>query len=265
MNIGIAHQKIVRDKKSITDNGGLFGYPINVNIKDAELREVDYNTAKKIIEDYEWLGTMGTTQYHYGIYFDGVCAGVVCFGYFQAMNTNSGGHPYAPYVGVDYADKGVQLTRGACAWWAHEHSGSKLIAYGLRKMAEIGYKYVIAFSDPEAGEIGTLYQATNWNYLGASETVHYDLYYKNGKLFYNDRDFYKKFGFTGKAKMMEFIKDKPYLQLRQRNPKSRYIKLIGNKKENRDMMEILYPKILPYPKRHSITSASSAGDSSSLG
>jgi hypothetical protein len=249
LNVGKAHQRIIRENKQQTDVGGLFGYPINPDIKKALLKEVDYQTAKKIIEEYEWLGTMGTTQFHYGIYFDGVCGGVVCFGYFQAMNTNSGGHPYAPYIGEKYAQNGIQLTRGACAWWVHEHSGSKLIAYGLRQMAKKGYKYAVAFSDSEAGEIGTLYQATNWYYLGVSKTIHYDIYYKNGKLFKNDRDFFKQYGYVGKEKMQEFINDKPHLILRKRLPKARYIKLIGNKYENKEMFELLKGKIMPYPKR----------------
>ena len=244
-----AHQRIIREEKSNTDVGGLFGYPQNPDIKKAVLREIDYETAKRVILEYEWLGTMGTTQFHYGIYFDGVCAGVVCFGYFQAMNTNSGGHPYAPYVGEKYSDKGIQLTRGACVHWAHEHSGSKLIAYGIREMNTKGYKYCIAFSDPMAGEIGTLYQATNWYYLGFSNTLHYDVYYKDGRLFKNDRDFFKEHGFVGKGKMNNFISNKPHLELRERKPKARYIKLLGNKKENNEMMKTLKPKIKEYPKR----------------
>lgn len=247
-----AHQRIIREQKQLTDSGGLFGYPKDVNIKEAVLKETDYQTAKRIIEDYEWLGTMGTTQYHYGIYFDGVCAGVVCFGYFQAMNTNSGGHPYAPYVGEKYAQQGIQLTRGACIYWAHEHSGSKLIAYGLKEMSRKGYKYCIAFSDPEAGEIGTLYQATNWYFIGTSPTIHYDIYYENGGLFKNDRDFFKEHGFTGLTKMQQFISDKPGLVIKQRNPKARYIKLIGNKHENAEMYATLKGKILSYPKRENL-------------
>ena len=125
---------------------GLFGYPTSTDIKKAELKAVNYETAKKIIKEYEWLGTMGTTQLHYGIFYDGVLGGVVCFGYFQAMNTSHDGHPYAYYVTKEFANKGIQLTRGACAWWVHEHSGSKLIGYGLREMQSKGYKYAIAFS-----------------------------------------------------------------------------------------------------------------------
>lgn len=242
MEIGKAHQRIIREKKQATDTGGMFGYPV-ADIKTAVCKEITYEQAKCIILEYEWLGTMGTTQMHYGIFFDGVLAGAICFGYFQAMQG------YATYVGDKYEKNGIQLSRGACVHWAHEHSASKLIAFGIREMEKKGYKFCIAFSDPDAGEIGTVYQATNWLYLATKKDIHWDLYYKTGKLFMNDRDIFKKHGFRGKAKMMEFIKDKPELEIKLRKPKARYIKLMGNKYEVKEMMKHLKDKIQPYPKR----------------
>ena len=250
-----AHQKIIRDEKESEAKNGLStlslfpSKPDIVNIKTSIVKEVSYETAKKIILEYEWLGTMGTTQYYYGIFFDGYCGGVVCYGYFQAMNTNSGGHPYAPYVGENYAKKGIQLSRGACVYWSHKHSASKLISSSLKEMKDKGYKYAIAFSDPEAGEIGTVYQATNWHYLGFSNSTHYDIYYTDGRLYMNDRDFFKKHKFSGNTKMSEYIKDKKDLMLKKRNSKARYIKLLGNKHENLQMMKYLKDKIKKYPKR----------------
>jgi hypothetical protein len=193
---------------------------------------------------------MGTTQHHYGIYYDGYCAGVACYGYFQAMNTNGGGHPYTQYVGSSYAKKGIQLSRGACVHWAHPHSASKLIGGSLQLIKKMGYKYVIAFSDPEAGEIGTVYQATNWHYLGfCKRGPYYDLYYKDGRLFLNDRDIFKKYKMCGLRKLTNFIDDKPYLQIKKRYPKARYIKLLGSKKEKKEMFRVLESKVLPYIKR----------------
>lgn len=77
--IGKAHQRIIRESKVKVDNGGLFGYP-EADIKNAICKKIDYKTAEKIILEYEWLGTMGQGMYCYGIYFENVCAGVVCFG-----------------------------------------------------------------------------------------------------------------------------------------------------------------------------------------
>jgi len=253
LDIGKAHQRIIREEKQKTDVGNLFGIP-TADIKKATFREVSYQEAKKIILEYEWLGTMGTTSKHFGIFFNGILAGVICFGYFQAMGRRGKStHPYEKYVGTDFAQKGIQLSRGACTWWAHEHSGSKLIAYGLNEMNKLGYKYVIAFSDPYAGEIGTIYQATNWDYLGfPKSSTHYDLYNKDGSLYMNDRDIYKKHGFAGKKKMEAFIEDKPNLVIKKREPKARYIKLLGTKRDKKIMGKTLSDYRMEYPKRKSI-------------
>ena len=253
--MGKAWQRKIREQKANEENLLLFkDEPDEADIKKAVIREIGYNTAKAVIEEYEWLGTMGTTQFHYGIYFDGFCGGVVCFGYFQAMfNSNNieRGGGYSHYVGDKFWDKGIQLTRGACVHWAHEHSGSKLIAYGLREMEKKGYKFCIAFSDKEAGEIGTLYQATNWHFIGSSGPLHYDLYFKGGGLYLNNRDFNKKYKKGGFKNKVDFIDANPELKLELKtiHPKGRYIKLLGNKIEKREMMKTLKDKIKPYPKR----------------
>ena len=248
-----AHQRIIRQKKAEEISQDLYGKyweNINLDIKNSEIKEIDYKTAKSIILEYEWLGTMGTTQYHFGIFFDSYLAGVVCYGYFQAMNTNSGGHPYAPYVGVKYSKNGIQLSRGACVHWSHKHSGSKLISQSLKTMSQRGYKYAIAFSDPEAGEIGTIYQATNWYYLGIGVTKHYNIHFKkNDGIYLDARDLWKKHKMAGKKAIEEWLKDKSGLYVKVSKPKGRYIKLIGNKKENKEMMKVLNPLIKPYPKR----------------
>ena len=58
------------------------------------------------------------------------------------------------------------LNRGACVHWAHEHSASFLIARSCRLMTDKGFHIFVAYSDPEAGEVGTVYQACGWSYCG---------------------------------------------------------------------------------------------------
>ena len=248
-----AHQRKIREELAMKRPNPVASSFFNVrpfpkaDIKKAVLSEITYKQAENIILEYEWLGTMGITHKYYGIFFENELAGAICFGSFSSLTS------YESYIGEKYQHSGIQLTRGACAHWSHRHSGSKLISYGLREMKKLGYKFVVAFSDPKAGEIGTLYQATNWYFVGATGHKHYDVYYKigqkAGKIFLNDRDIWKKYGFSGKADIENIIvKNNPELEMRESLSKSRYIKLIGSKKENKEMKSVLHPKILPYPK-----------------
>ena len=244
LNVGKAHQRIIREKKE-QELKGSHSVP-QVDIKKAVCKEIDASEAKKIILEYEWLGKMGSTFMHYGLFFEDVLTCVICLGQFQAPE----GYKY--YVGEKYALSGIQLSRGACAYWAHPHSGSKLIGYGLREMKKRGYKYVIAFSDEDAGEIGTIYQATNWLYLGkrTENICDYRIVHKGTKkTFCDTRDMLQRLGFRGVKKGIKFIEENPHLEMVFIKPKARYIKLLGNKKENEEMMEILKDKIKPYPKR----------------
>ena len=243
-----AHQRLIRDQKAETEaSENLFGaywLDINRDIKNAVVKETNTESAKRIILEYEWLGTMANSSYHYGIFFDNHLAGVTCFANLRGL-AHAG---YKKYVGESYQDKGILLARGACVHWAHEHAGSKLISESLKKINEIGYKYAIAYSDEEAGEIGTLYQATNWQYLGKLKNNHYDLFYED-KLYMNDREIYFKYGTQNPEKVLDQLKGQSGFTMKKRVSKGRYIYLLGNKKEKRDMFSVLKDKILPYPKR----------------
>jgi hypothetical protein len=241
LQIGKAYQRKIRDQKKETDTGGLFGYP-TADIKNAKCKEITFDQAKTIILEYEWLGTMGTTQIHYGIFFDDILAGAICFGFFQAMQG------YSSFVGNKYSKMGIQLSRGACAHWAHEHSASKLIGYGLRELEKKGYKFCIAFSDPDAGEIGTVYQATNWYYLGFGKTKHKEVYCKiTGQKLASSQDLYKK-GTKWENFSMANYDNSKYI-VKEKTPKARYIKLLGNRHEKKEMLNFLKDKICKYPKR----------------
>jgi hypothetical protein len=247
-DIGVAHQRIIREKKEkeIGSQINLFNdiTPENTDIKRAIVRPVSKETAEKIILEYEYLGKMANTYYHFGIYFGNWCAGVTCFGSFNAPMG------YGNFVGDKYKDKGIQLSRGACVYWAHEHSASKLISGSLRILNNLGYKYVVAFSDPEAGEIGTVYQATNWHYLGFGKTYgKCHLYNKNSNKKIMD---YRDFPRGGNSLEIEFTENIFYnddLELRPVKPKGRYVYLLGTKKEKKEMMCVLKKHIQPYPKR----------------
>lgn len=227
-----AHQRIIREQKQFTDSGGLFGYPQNVDIKTAIVKETDFNTASKIIYQYEWLGTMPTFCTHYfGIYFEGICGGVVIYGISLPKSVLDG------VVGKKYGDKVRVLSRGACVWWAHPHSASKLIGESLKILKKQGYKAVVAFCDTRAGEIGTIYQACNFIYIGES---------KGGLEYFIEGKWRTGKGAGNYAHKKRNLGD--YKQ-RNRSTKYKYVYIMGNKTENHEMLEYLKDKISPYPKR----------------
>ncbi len=158
-----AHQKIIREKMADSKDdlfGDLLWENLDLRIEKSVVKEISYKTAQFIINDYEWLGNMGTTEYAYGIFWQNFLGGAVCFG------RTGGTNVYSSVCGPQYAQHAITLCRGACVHWAHEHAASKLISTACRMMLNHGYNIFIAYSDPEAGEVGTVYQASNWIYCG---------------------------------------------------------------------------------------------------
>ncbi len=225
-----AHQRIVREQKSAQNGAdGLFGNwwgKIDTDIKKAELRETTLRTASKIIEEYEYLGTMPNAPMKaYGIFWDGNCGGVVVFGAVSPPSVSES------VISQPYCEKVIQLGRGACVHWAHPHSASKLIAFGLRQIEKEGWQIVIAYADPDAGEIGTVYQASNWIYCGL--TAKRPDYFCNG---------IRWVGHMQKG-------DAAILEKGERTRKGRYIYILGSKTERRQLKKALLWQAQPYPKR----------------
>ncbi len=158
-----AHQRIIRERRASEDSDAdLFGRwwrGIDARIENAEIREVSYDTAWAIIEKYEWLGSMPGMIWHcYGIFFSGCCGGVVVYG-----------PEYAENLGVwnkyGYTGKIIALLRGACVHWANPNAASHLIR-GSMRLLPAKYQIITCTTDRTAGEIGTIYQACGFDFVG---------------------------------------------------------------------------------------------------
>ena len=227
----ICHQRQVRDSAaSVEGDDNLFGNwweNLEVNIRDAECRDISHAQARKIIEKYEYLGTYcNAPVFAHGIYFDNHLAGCVVFG-----------APSPPVVAVsvigkEMSNRVIQLARGACVHWAHPHSASMLIASALKSAAAKGYGCAVAFADPDAGEIGTVYQATNWIYCGMT-AKRPDYFDASGR---------RMVGHFKKGDTSKLIKA-------ERTRKHRYVFLMGDKKQRKFLRSLLNWQPAPYPKR----------------
>ena len=77
----VCHQYEIRENhREKADNQLPF---LMSDLKQAVIRKVDFQTAKPIIVDHEWLGRMSATSWHYALYPDAetdLIAGVACIG-----------------------------------------------------------------------------------------------------------------------------------------------------------------------------------------
>ena len=223
----VAHQFIAREKERESEQDNVLFCPpdgVGKSLDDAELAVCSYRAARSIILRHEWLGTMPSGfRFAVAISWRGWIGGVVVFGSpnpMQIANSVFGG--WRP-------ESVVQIHRGACVWWAHRHSASRLIAYGLKMAEQRGYRAAVAFSDPEAGEVGTVYQATNWTCCGL--TAERPDYFENGK------------------RVVGCFAVRPTMTREPRPRKYRYVALLGSRGQQREARTRLAWPACEYPKR----------------
>src|SRR5277367_1624474 len=65
-----AHQRLIRELHALEPDPLIEEKTaLAASLKNAWVREIDRKTAKTIILKYEWLKTMGTTDFQFGLYF----------------------------------------------------------------------------------------------------------------------------------------------------------------------------------------------------
>lgn len=259
---GTAYQYQIRQHRAEIDaESNLFGAyweDINRDIKNAVVRPIDYATCEHVILDYEWLGCMPAVVWHmFGIFYDDICAGVVCYGPEYSENlgkiVRERGTAGADWSKYGFEGKMILLSRGACVHWAHPHSGSKLIRQSMR-MLPAKYEVVTATTDHAAGEIGTIYQACGFHYVGSMREAN-----PNVKHRYMDRDAWlidgkiwtartirSHIGTTANDKIKEFYPTA--VKIRQHS-KHRYFAFRGPRHAQQAHHQAIAHLIKPYPKR----------------
>jgi hypothetical protein len=248
---GKAHQRLIREHMATQPETDLEEKKrLAADFKNATVREITYDEAKNVIMANEWLGNMGTTEWTYGLFFGKYLAGVACFGSTAGTNVASS------ICGAEHRHKVTTLCRGACVHWAHPHSASFLVSSACREMTKKGCHIVVAYSDPEAGEVGTVYQACNFLYCGTTSPTE-KFRRPDGKIYDSrqvrnlSRDHrigtpkYKRSRAEQKKLMIEqgfeFFKD----DVR----KLRYVGIYGDRRQKRALRAALKWSVLPYPKR----------------
>ena len=160
---------------------------------------------KEFIERHEWLGKLqqrSTHRFTVRLKKNGALAGTVI------MSTPNA---FSSLLGKDNTDKEKLISRGACISWGPKNLGSWLIMSSIRWMVEnTDFRFFTAYSDPEAKELGTIYQACNFTYLG--QTSGTDKQYfdpKNPqKGWFSSREFRKKSNYYKYAEKIGISKER---------------------------------------------------------
>lgn len=239
VDVDTAHQYKVRVQKSIEESESPYWTNLDLSLTNAEVRPVEMKFARTIIEEYEWLGCMAAVNFYaFGIFFEDVCGGVVVFG-----------QEYAENLGVwdkyGYTGKIILLNRGVCLHWTPKNTGSKLIMTAI-KLLPPKYEVVTCTVDHLAGEVGTIYQACNFIYVGQMRKTKDRVgLLLDGKLL-GERAIRTKFGHQRKKEILE---QRPDAKFVKQKSKDRYFLFRGNKRTQRKHKSALSAHIKPYPKR----------------
>lgn len=202
---------------------------------DYVVEPIGKQEAFDFIRAYEYLGTVGRPQARYGALdvLTGRLAAVALFG--NPTNLPAG-H--------------IVLERGACAPFAHVHAASWFLPRVIRRAnQDHGWHTFIAYADPDADEIGTVYQAAGWRYVGQSSTrtlrgkprPREYFIVENGKMISE-----KAFRARG-----HILSDCDLLGWSRvfKSPKHKYVTVIGRDRRETKRLWAALPPALPYPKR----------------
>jgi hypothetical protein len=220
-----AHQRGVKER--------LAGAAPVLDISRAEVRPITLAEAKARIEIFEPMPAV--SRFAFGIFFDDRCGGAVVYG-----------DEYGENLGVwdryGYGGQVIGLLRGACEHWAHPHSASKLIRRSMNLLPE-RYKVVTATVDRAVGEIGTIYQACGFDYVGVMRGGGRALVSINGKRM-SERQAGRLAGTQGALALAQLGFDAT-----TRPRPGRYFAFRGSRKERRQLRAAIAERIKPYPKR----------------
>lgn len=170
-------------------------YVSNLTVDDFEFKMVtDKEEQKKMvafIKRHEWLGNISQyTTHWFACYHKNILAGAILFNMPNAFSKS---------LGENTNELERLISRGACISWSPKNLASAFIMWSIKHMVKnTQYRLFTAYSDPAAKELGTIYQACNFYYLG--QTFGGKAKYVNpytGKLvsdrFFRQRTAYKKY------------------------------------------------------------------------
>jgi len=204
-------------------------------VRDLQVTPISKVDAKNLLVSNHYLHSFpGGTKLSFGIFYQAMLMGAIALG-------------VGPFLGYGLVDRAtpedcITLTR----LWLEDNlprnSESHVIGILLRSLQkETSLKFVLAYSDPAAGHLGVIYQATNWLYTGLSSAT--PLYDIGDGILHHSRSLAHGLGTHSiRYLVSQGINVKTVPQM----PKHRYIYFLDQSWRSR-----LMAPVLSYPKKRS--------------
>ena len=198
-----------------------------------ELRNATHKAIEYACKNYHYSKCSPSVSYGYNVYENGEWCGVILFGVGATPNI---GKPFGLIQGeilelVRVALNGKQKTTSECV--------SKAL-HQLHKDAPT-VKMVVSYADKDQNHVGTIYQATNWIYLGTMNEGQRSAFIIHGK-----KTHPRTIGSLGGVQSLEWVKThldknaKEYIT----KGKEKYVYCFDKRMRKRLMQESQ-----PYPKK----------------
>jgi hypothetical protein len=193
------------------------------------IKPIDRKLANEIQIKNHYLKTRASCTFAFGLYENNSIIGVILYG-----------NPTAPTTldicGESNRKNVVEITR----LWIQDNTPKNTESFFISNTIKLINKpIIVAFADPDAGHIGTIYQAANFLYTGKSDRGGKVIAIKNNNI--HNKTLWKQYKTAERIREVFGIENvyyKPY------STKYRYVYL----KEKRFSMDLKYD-IAPYPKK----------------
>lgn len=214
-----------------------------IDITKFELRVVDSSFAKDFMSTHHYSQTCPNLYYALGFYHEGQLACLACYG-------PPGGRLIAQALLNDGTAKNVsELVRLFAFDWSPKNTESYCIGKSINWLKHNcpNLELLVSYADPNWGHLGIIYQATNWLYTGqGSRIVDAYEFFIDGE-WTHPRTVFAQCGTTNLKKVNAFFgRD---IEVRLIKHKHRYIYILGDKRQRKNVMGKLKVSAQSYPKK----------------
>jgi len=215
----------------------------NIPVKDMIVKQISVKEARPYIATYHYSKTMpDSSKFVFAGYFDNKLAGIIVYG------MGAGKSQYTSIIPTIKTGEYIELTRLWSPDGMPKNTESKLIGESIKQLPN-NIKMIISFSDEQQKHVGTIYQATNFYYLGQNN---------GGKMLIDNNGIIKHprlLGIYKKRHPLTYGKMTNDVLMQELNfryvdggKKHRYVIFKGDKRIKKELFKYIKDRIQKYPK-----------------